>query len=203
MKRTRVRTLLVALAATLLGASQLMAQATGEIRGVVIDNSMMAPLNEVTIEVAGQTVLSSSQGTFVVQDVPVGVHTLTASLLGYRPFETQVTVTAGTTTEVEVRLAVAPLEMDPIVAVGYVAHDQRQQHHRQELHETEEPEVQGAARQSVQMPADGHALRGIADRRRYAGKPEQGKGWMPEQRTGRLGASRHGSTCLNVECAGL
>ena len=119
MRSKSVRHVLIALAATVACATQLQAQATGEIRGVVTDNNMMAPLNDVTIEVAGQTVLSASQGTFLVENVPAGVYTLTAWLLGYRPFETQVTVTAGTTTDVEVRLAVAPLEMEPIVAVGY------------------------------------------------------------------------------------
>ncbi len=114
-----VRHFLVLLAATAVSATQLQAQATGEIRGFVIDNSMMAPLNDVTITVAGQTVLSAQQGFFVVENVPAGVHTLTANILGYRAFETDVTVTAGTTTDIEVRMAVAPLEMAPIVAVGY------------------------------------------------------------------------------------
>jgi len=119
MKRKRVRTLLVALAAVAAAAGQLQAQATGEIRGFVIDNSVMAPLNDVTIQVAGQTVLSAQQGFFVVENVPAGVHTLTANVLGYRQFSTEVTVTAGQTTDIEVQMAVAPLEMAPIVAVGY------------------------------------------------------------------------------------
>ncbi len=114
-----VRHFLIALVAVAASAANLQAQATGEIRGFVIDGSMMAPLNDVTIEVAGQTVFSAQQGYFLVEDVPSGVYTLTASTLGYRSFETQVTVTAGTTTDVEVRMAVAPLEMAPIVAVGY------------------------------------------------------------------------------------
>ena len=112
-----VRHFLVVLAAVAASATQLQAQATGEIRGFVIDNNVMAPLNDVTIEVAGQTVLSAQ--FFLVQDVPAGVHTLTANMLGYRPFTLDVTVTAGQTTDVEVRLAIAPLEMAPIVAVGY------------------------------------------------------------------------------------
>ncbi|MBT8477833.1 MAG: TonB-dependent receptor plug domain-containing protein, partial [Gemmatimonadetes bacterium] len=114
-----VRHFLIALVAVAASAANLQAQATGEIRGFVIDGSMMAPLNDVTIEVAGQTVLSAQQGYFLVENVAAGVYTLTATSLGYRPFETQVTVTAGTTTDVEVRMAVAPLEMAPIVAVGY------------------------------------------------------------------------------------
>ena len=127
MKRKRVRTLLVALAATVACAGQLQAQATGEIRGFVIDNSMMAPLNDVTIMVGAQTVLSAQQGFFVIENVPAGVYTLTANLLGYRPFETQVTVTAGQTTDVEIQMSVAPREMAPIVAVGYGELQQSQQ----------------------------------------------------------------------------
>jgi TonB-linked SusC/RagA family outer membrane protein len=114
-----VRHFLVLLAATAVSATQLQAQATGEVRGFVTDADFAAALADVTIEVAGQTVLSAQAGFFVVESVPAGVHTLRASLIGYRSFETEVTVTAGGTTDLEVKLAIAPMEMAPIVAIGY------------------------------------------------------------------------------------
>ena len=114
-----VRHFLIALAAVSASAAQLQAQATGEIRGSVVASDFAAPLVDATVMVAGQTVLSVSGGTFVVPGVPAGIHTLRVSLIGYRPFETEVTVTAGGTTDVEVMMQVAPMEMEPIVAIGY------------------------------------------------------------------------------------
>ncbi len=114
-----VRHFLVLLAATAVSATQLQAQATGEVRGRVISSDLAAPLVDATVMVAGQTVLSEAGGFFVVPNVAAGMHTLRVQLIGYRVFETQVTVTAGGTADVEVRLQVAPMEMDPIVAIGY------------------------------------------------------------------------------------
>jgi iron complex outermembrane receptor protein len=100
-------------------ATQLQAQATGEIRGRVISSDLSAPLVDATVMVAGQTVLSEAGGFFVVPSVPAGIHTLRVQLIGYRTFETEVTVTAGGSADVTARLQVAPMEMDPIVAIGY------------------------------------------------------------------------------------
>ena len=114
-----VRHFLVLLAATVVSATQLQAQATGEIRGRVVSSDLATPLVDATVMVAGQTVLSEAGGFFVVPNVPAGVHTLRVQLIGYRTFETEVTVTAGGSIDVAVRLQVAPMEMDPIVAIGY------------------------------------------------------------------------------------
>ena len=114
-----VRHFLIALAAITASAAQLQAQATGEVRGRVISSDLQAPLADATVMVAGQTVLSETGGFFVVPNVPAGVHTLRATLIGYRAFETQVTVTAGGTANVTVSMQVAPMGMAPIVAIGY------------------------------------------------------------------------------------
>ena len=114
-----VRHFLIALAAFTASAAQLQAQATGEVRGRVISSDLQAPLADATVMIAGQTVLSETGGFFVVPNVPAGVHTLRATLIGYRAFETQVTVTAGGTADVTVSMQVAPMEMAPIVAIGY------------------------------------------------------------------------------------
>jgi TonB-linked SusC/RagA family outer membrane protein len=114
-----VRHFLIVLAAVSASAAQLQAQATGEIRGRVVSSDLVAPLVDATISVAGQTVLSETGGFFLVPNVPAGVHTLRATLIGYRAFETQVTVTAGGSADVTVTMQVAPMEMDPIVAIGY------------------------------------------------------------------------------------
>ena len=120
----RVRQFVVALAAltvaTVAWTADLAAQeTTGTVRGRVADEMLMTGLGDATISVAGQTAFSAAQGFFVVEDVPVGVHTLTANILGYREFETEITVTAGQTTEVTVLMRIAPLQLDPLVAVGY------------------------------------------------------------------------------------
>jgi iron complex outermembrane receptor protein len=94
-------------------------ETTGTVQGRVVDEGMLSGLGDATVSVAGQTVLSAAQGFFIVENVPAGVHTLTADLLGYRQFQTEVTVRAGEATDVEVLMTIAPLEMDPLVAVGY------------------------------------------------------------------------------------
>lgn len=119
-----VRHFLVALAAVAVSiaahTTALRAQeTTGTIRGRVSDAAQLTPIADATISVAGQTVLSTQDGFFVVENVPAGVYTLTANVLGYRPFEDRVTVTVGETTTLNVMMPVAPLEMAPLVAVGY------------------------------------------------------------------------------------
>ena len=47
----------------------------------------------------------------------------------------------------------------PVVAIGDMADDQRQHHRRHELHQPEETEIERAAGQGVEVPADGNALR--------------------------------------------
>jgi len=94
-------------------------QGTGTIRGKVVDAERLAPLPDVTITVADQTVLTGSGGFFVVTGVPAGVQTLRANYIGHRPVEQQVTVTAGGEASVEIRMTIAPFELDPVVAIGY------------------------------------------------------------------------------------
>ena len=120
----RVRHFLVALVATLVAtaafSTQLAAQeTTGTIQGRVFDSVQLTPIPDVTINVAGETVYSTREGFYIAENVPAGVYTLSATVIGYRPFETQVTVTVGGTTTADVMMPVAPLEMDPLVAVGY------------------------------------------------------------------------------------
>ncbi len=94
-------------------------QGTGTIRGKVVDAERLAPLPDVTITVAEQTVLTGTGGFFILTNVPAGVYTLRANYIGHRPVEQQVTVTAGGEANVEIRMTIAPFELDPVVAIGY------------------------------------------------------------------------------------
>jgi hypothetical protein len=69
-----------------------------------------------------------------------------------------------------------------VVAVGGVPDDQRQQDHRRELHEADEAEVQRAAGQGVDLPADRHRLHVERDRGEDARAPVQRERRMTEQR---------------------
>jgi TonB-dependent starch-binding outer membrane protein SusC len=122
MARVRkcVMTIAVLFAAIVASAAQLQAQqTTGTVRGRVVESDGLTPLADVTVKVAGRTVLSGQNGFFVVAEVPAGIHTLEAALIGRRPTVIDVTVTAGAETVVEVRLGVAPFEMEALVAIGY------------------------------------------------------------------------------------
>ena len=118
-----VRPLLVALVAMVASAPQLQGQ-TGTVRGRAIDANLV-PLVGATVTVADRSGVTEAGGYFVVTDVPAGVHTLRATLIGYRPFEVEVRVLAGQDTDVAVEMVTAPLEMAPIVAVGYGTQETR------------------------------------------------------------------------------
>lgn len=115
MKRFRCLMALVALVAC---ALPLQAQ-TGTVTGRVTDATLRQPLPDVTVTLLGTTVLSDAQGYYSIPNVPSGMHTVRATLIGYKPFETEVTVVAGETTSVALLMQVAPMEMQPIVAIGY------------------------------------------------------------------------------------
>src|SRR5712692_8797576 len=98
--------------------------------------------------------------------------------------------TAGTTPN---QAAVTPDSNSPsvhhapaVVAVGDMADDQRQQHHRHELHQPDQSEVERAADEVVNLPADGDGLHLVGDRPGDARVPEEGEGAVPCQ-SGRRG----------------
>ena len=63
----------------------------------------------------------------------------------------------------------------PIVAVGDVTDDQHQRHRGQELREPDKPEVERAAGQRVDLPADRDRLHLVREHRRSAARSRSGR----------------------------
>ncbi|MEZ5990236.1 MAG: carboxypeptidase regulatory-like domain-containing protein, partial [Planctomycetota bacterium] len=93
-------------------------QGVGTIRGVVIDNDFKSPLPGVKVETVGleQKVETTEQGTYTIRQVPAGKHTLVFSKDGFvRKVKTDVLVTAGRLTEVDITMAGDFTDMEEFV----------------------------------------------------------------------------------------
>jgi iron complex outermembrane receptor protein len=121
----RVRSWLVALLATAGLAGQLAAQATGTVSGRIINTDTQQPVALVAVRVADRTARSDAQGQFVISGVPAGTYALRATFVGYAPALDTVTVTAGQTSEVTIRLQPVAFELDAITVTGYGEQEKR------------------------------------------------------------------------------
>lgn len=88
----------------------------GTIEGRVVDGRSAAPLEgaRVTLVARERSVGTDADGRFRFADVPAGTHRLRITMLGYRPAERTVEVGSGETVEVEVTLALAPVQIREI-----------------------------------------------------------------------------------------
>jgi iron complex outermembrane recepter protein len=102
------------------GATELKAQETGAIVGVVQDGDSGAPLlaANVRIRELGRGDLSHADGRFSFTRVRPGDYTVLAERIGYASQERTVTVEAGRTTEVEFRLTPSAIAVAGIVVTG-------------------------------------------------------------------------------------
>lgn len=91
---------------------------TGRIEGRMIDGSTGEPLigGQVVVVTANLGVVTRSDGTFSIDDVPEGSHRITSEYLGYRTLTRDVEVVAGRTLEAEFALPVDVVQADAIMA---------------------------------------------------------------------------------------
>lgn len=126
VRRAAVRLAAVVALSTLL-AAHAAAQSTGTIRGQVTDAVTMRPLSGVQVSVpgSGRGGLANASGQFLVLNVPVGVQSVRAELIGYGTQNQQVTVTAGQAVVLDFKLAQTALELDAIIVTGTAGQTQR------------------------------------------------------------------------------
>lgn len=111
----------------LLLPSMASAQADGEIRGRVIDATTRQAVGGAQVFVRGTDLgsLTDSNGTFLIEGVPVGTQTVVAQLIGYGTQTRDVEVGAGETAQVTVRLREEAVNLDEIVVTGTPGETQR------------------------------------------------------------------------------
>ncbi|MCC7323144.1 MAG: TonB-dependent receptor [Gemmatimonadaceae bacterium] len=130
MKRRLWSALLVAAGCLLtsLTPSRAQAQAAGAIRGTVIDSASRRPVDGVQVVLAGTTLgaLTSSGGTYVIRNVPVGTYSVRATRLGFGPAQRSVTVAALDTSVADFTLRAAALNLSQVVVVGYGTANRRE-----------------------------------------------------------------------------
>ncbi|HSW29528.1 MAG TPA: SusC/RagA family TonB-linked outer membrane protein [Longimicrobiales bacterium] len=119
VRRAAVRLAAVAALSSLL-ATHAAAQTTGTIRGQVTDAVTMRPLSGVQVSVpgTGRGGLANASGQFLVLNVPVGVQSVRAELIGYATLNQQVTVVAGQAAVLDFKLTQTALELDAIIVTG-------------------------------------------------------------------------------------
>ena len=107
------------LALSVAGATNLAAQ-TGAVTGTVTDATTGQPLNDAAISLVDtdETGLTATNGRYLLNSVPVGVYTVKVVILGYATQEKEVTVTPGSTQEVDFQLEISAINLDEIVATG-------------------------------------------------------------------------------------
>ncbi|MFW6200434.1 MAG: TonB-dependent receptor plug domain-containing protein, partial [Gemmatimonadota bacterium] len=101
------------------GPSLLAAQ-TGAVQGAVTGARTGDPVSGVQISVGETEIggLSDSDGTFTIENVPVGVHTVTASSVGYGTVSREVRVQRGETVSLQIEVAREAVELGGITVTG-------------------------------------------------------------------------------------
>ena len=118
---SRTARLVIAVAVLVgLAPNQLIAQATGTVRGRVVEARSQRPLSDVQVFVTGTRIggLSNASGEFVMSNVPAGTRVIRAQLIGFRAAERSVDVVAGGTVRAELTLEPAAIQLSEVVVTG-------------------------------------------------------------------------------------
>jgi TonB-dependent starch-binding outer membrane protein SusC len=116
-----VRSVLPTLAAVVLAASSLGAQASGSIRGRVVDTASNLPLASVVISLEGvnRATASRSDGTYELNGVPTGIQRVRARRIGYAGQTLQVSVRTDAVVTADFSLVASALALTEVVVTGY------------------------------------------------------------------------------------
>ncbi|MGH7502911.1 MAG: SusC/RagA family TonB-linked outer membrane protein [Longimicrobiales bacterium] len=108
------------LAASFAGPAPAAAQATGSVRGTVIEAGTQQPLvgAQVSVEGTQRGGLTDSNGSFLITGVPVGTVTVRVESIGYRSVEQQTSVADGQAAVVNFELQQSAIGLDEIVVTG-------------------------------------------------------------------------------------
>ena len=110
----------MALALAIFTAVPISAQQTGTVTGTVTGRNTGSPLGDVQVSITGTGLgqLSNQDGRFLIINVPVGEHTITAQLIGYGEASQTINVTAGTPVVVDLALSIRAVQLEGMVVTG-------------------------------------------------------------------------------------
>lgn len=92
----------------------------GNIQGTITDNyGIYVPGASVMITSLDRGVVSNQDGEFTFVNIPEGDHTITVKYLGFKDTEASVTVVAGETVAVDIKLSAGDVELEEVEVVGY------------------------------------------------------------------------------------
>lgn len=126
--------------------SNALAQQTGTIRGTVT-NAQNEALADINLRLAGTNLGAASErdGHYVIRRIPAGTYTFIASGVGFRRERASVTIEAGETTVVNIRLSRSNEELQEIIvrgqAVNKFAADRSEYVAKIPLEDLENPQV--------------------------------------------------------------
>ena len=118
-----------ALVAALLMASNLGAQQSGTVTGQVTDARSGQPISAIQLFISELSIgaLAQQNGRYVLLNVPVGTHMVTAQRIGFGTLTREVTVRAGDATVVDFQLSEEALGLDEIVVTGTAGQTRRRE----------------------------------------------------------------------------
>ncbi len=108
--------LFAVLSILLLASAATFAQ-TGQLEGAIINAEENSPLPGINVGVAGTTLgaATNTDGKFVIENIPVGSHTIKISAVGYEREERNITITEGETSSITVTLERDVLGINEVV----------------------------------------------------------------------------------------
>lgn len=100
---------------------------TGNITGKVInEKGEPIPTANVLLVEVNRGAATTLEGEYNITDVEPGVYTLRVSFIGYKDFETLVTIVPGETLEKNVTLQSAEINLEELVVIGYGTQSERE-----------------------------------------------------------------------------
>jgi TonB-linked SusC/RagA family outer membrane protein len=120
MRSPLVRATVAAAALLLLAPGGLVAQASGTVRGRVVEAGSQQPVADVQVSIVGTTLggITNASGDYTVTNVPAGEQRVRVRRLGFRAADQAVTVTAGATATVNFTLSPSAAQLEQVVVTG-------------------------------------------------------------------------------------
>ena len=111
---------LASFGATTASITEAQPAATGSVVGLVTDAQTGRPIESATVSLNGNQggALTGANGRYSISDVPVGEHTITVEIVGYRKEERSITVAEGQTLVADFVLHAVSLSLQEVIVTG-------------------------------------------------------------------------------------